>query len=62
VIWTFVAGMLCGIVLLILLILISDRGFLDLLMGRFATERVSHSPGPEPPGERPHTMAAGRDS
>ena len=61
-IWTFIAGMLCGIVLLILLILISDRSFLDLLMGRFATERVPHPPAPEPPGERQHTMAVGRDS
>lgn len=61
-IWTFIAGMLCGVVLLILVILISDRSFLDLLMGRFTTDPVPRSREPEPSGERKHTMAASSDS
>jgi Na+-transporting methylmalonyl-CoA/oxaloacetate decarboxylase gamma subunit len=61
-VWTFIAGMLCGVVLLILAILISDRSFLDLLMGRFAAEPVPRPQEPEPPGEKQHTMAVGSDS
>jgi hypothetical protein len=36
VMWSFIAGMVCGAAILILLILVSDRSFLDLLAGRFA--------------------------
>lgn len=61
-IWTFIAGMLCGVVLLILVILISDRSFLDLLMARYPTEPVPRPPKPEPSDERQHTIAVGSDS
>ena len=37
-IWIFFAGMFCGATLLILLILVSDRSFLDLLAGRLSDE------------------------
>ena len=32
---TFLAGMLCGAALLIAMIVITDRSFLDLISGRF---------------------------
>jgi hypothetical protein len=41
VIWAFIAGMLCGALVLIFLILVNDRSFLDLLAGRFASEPAS---------------------
>lgn len=40
-IWTFLAGMICGIALLISLILLTDRSFVDLLLGRFSDPRAS---------------------
>ena len=42
-IWTFLAGMVSGIALLIALILISDRSFLDLLVGRLTSEPLQSS-------------------
>lgn len=39
--WAFMAGMLCGALILILLILVNDRSFLDLLAGRFASQAGS---------------------
>lgn len=59
-IWTFIAGMLCGALALIFLVLVSDRSFLDLLAGRFATE-----PGArlrEQELQKRRTLAAGSDS
>ena len=40
-IWIFFAGMFCGATLLILLILVSDRSFLDLLAGRLSDQESS---------------------
>ena len=59
-IWTFIAGMLCGALALIFLILVSDRSFLDLLAGRLAVD-----PGVrlrEPEAKKRRTLAAGSDS
>ncbi|HVO60925.1 MAG TPA: hypothetical protein VMT53_08310 [Terriglobales bacterium] len=35
---SFLAGMLCGAALLIAIILVSDRSFLDLISGRLAAD------------------------
>ncbi len=51
-IWAFIAGMFCGAVILILLILVNDRSFLDLLAGRFSAD--------SPDGDLPAMEAANR--
>jgi hypothetical protein len=43
VILIFLAGMLCGAALLIALILITDRGFLDLILGNLAGDDSAHA-------------------
>ena len=59
---TFLAGMLCGAVLLITVVVATDRSFLELIRSRFLDD--------EPDSERPQardvkthrSVAVGRDS
>ena len=63
-IWAFIAGMLCGALILILLILVNDRSFLDLLAGRFASQTAS-GPGAREPSrdlQKSRSLAVGSDS
>ena len=63
VIWAFIAGMLCGALILILLILVNDRSFLDLLAGRFASQTAS-GPGARESRDlqKSRSLAVGSDS
>lgn len=57
----FLAGMLCGAAVLIALIVISDRSFLDLILGNFtgdATDRAERVQSLEVKPER--SLAVGK--
>ncbi len=62
-IWIFIAGMICGAALLIILILLSDHSFVDLLVNRFAAEPSSAGQRDRSRDtQRQQTMAVGSDS
>ena len=60
--WAFIAGMLCGALILILLILVNDRSFLDLLAGRFAGEAGSGAREQSRDLQKSRSLAVGSDS
>ena len=63
VIWSFLAGMVCGAALLVALILVSDKSFLDLISGQVADRSSDGAERAQPvESQRVRSLAAGGDS
>jgi hypothetical protein len=62
VVWTFILGMICGAALLIVLTVVSDKSFLDLLTGRFQREAPSEPDASFHELQRQKRLAVGGDS